>query len=97
MKITDSAKKEILKQKKYLRITVEIGGCDGFQYDLDYVEEIPAGFEVKESLIVTDEASWNMIKDIELEYKDELGYAEFKITNPNAKKGCGCGNSFSLF
>ncbi|OYW93647.1 MAG: iron-sulfur cluster assembly accessory protein [Caulobacterales bacterium 32-67-6] len=63
-----------------LRIAVEGGGCSGFQYQLDLVDEI--------SLV--------MLKGSEIDFVDELVGAEFKIRNPNAKSSCGCGVSFSI-
>ena len=72
----------------------EVGGCSGFQYELSYQNERNNDLVLNE-IILTDEISSKLIKDITLDFINELGYSEFKITNPNAKKGCGCGNSFT--
>ncbi len=63
-----------------LRIAVEGGGCSGFQYQFDLVDEM--------SLV--------LLKGSEIDFVDELAGAEFKVRNPNAKSSCGCGVSFSI-
>ncbi len=82
-----------------LRILVEGGGCSGFQYKLDLVDE--AGAE--ESRIVHDGAT-ALIDDMSaplmagaiVDYVEELVGSQFKILNPLAVSSCGCGVSFAL-
>ena len=52
--------------------------------------------EVKEkfSVILTDEISLNLLKDIIIDYTVEIGFENFNIFNPNVKKSCNCGSSF---
>ncbi len=95
MKLTENAMNEIRKNAKFLKITVEIGGCAGFQYDLEYTNHIPENFFLANEFIVTDQESLNLIENIELDFLNELGFEEYKIINPKAKKSCGCGNSFA--
>lgn len=95
MEISQSAKNEIKKNAKFLKITVESGGCSGFQYDLSY-ENDAKNFLIIDEIILTDAVSFEIIKEIFLDFKNELGYKEFSINNPLANSKCGCGNSFSL-
>jgi iron-sulfur cluster insertion protein len=96
MNITQEALAEIKKNAKYLKITVEIGGCNGFQYSLEYVNEVPADCFSFADVLVSDQESFNLMKGSILDFKRTLGYEEYTIKNPQAKTGCGCGNSFSL-
>ena len=82
-----------------LRIAVEGGGCSGFQYQLDLVDEAqPDDLRLERDGVAAliDEMSLVMLKGSEIDYVDELAGAEFKIRNPNAKSSCGCGVSFSI-
>ncbi len=93
MIITQSAKDEILKNAKFLRIIATPGGCAGFQYELSYTNESGNNI-VLEECIITDQVSKQFIDPITLDFVEELGRKEFVIANPN-KKTCGCGNSFA--
>ncbi|HIG04021.1 MAG TPA: iron-sulfur cluster assembly accessory protein [Candidatus Poseidoniales archaeon] len=81
-----------------LLIGVLNGGCSGFKYELQLVEEtdeicqtvVVDGIEV---LIPRNFA--NMLNGIEIAYEDKLMGGGFKINNPNADRTCGCGESFS--
>jgi iron-sulfur cluster insertion protein len=95
MKITTSAQQEIRRNARFLKIIVELGGCSGFQYELSFTDDAE-NLLIVENLIVTDEVSYKIIENIELDFINEIGYHEFSIKNPLIKKGCGCGNSFSL-
>jgi len=82
-----------------LRIAVEGGGCSGFQYQFDLVQEGNADdFRIERdgAAALVDEMSLVMLKGSEIDFVDELAGAEFKIRNPNAKSSCGCGVSFSI-
>ena len=82
-----------------LRIAVEGGGCSGFQYQLDLVDEAqPDDLRIERDGVAAliDEMSLVMLKGSEIDYVDEWAGAEFKIRNPNAKSSCGCGVSFSI-
>lgn len=83
----------------YLRVGVKGGGCSGFQYSLNFTDEVddedqlvmgPNGVK-----IVTDAFSASYLKGTELDYVETLQGAGFKFNNPNAKRTCGCGSSFS--
>lgn len=82
-----------------LRIAVEGGGCSGFQYQLELVDQAqPDDLRIERDGVaaLVDEMSLVMLKGSEIDYVDELAGAEFKIRNPNAKSSCGCGVSFSI-
>ena len=82
-----------------LRITVEGGGCSGFQYKFDLVTSAEADdliFERDGSKVVIDEMSLQYMSGSEIDYVDDLIGASFQIKNPNASASCGCGTSFSL-
>ena len=82
-----------------LRVAVEGGGCSGFSYQLDLVEEAQEGdlkIERDGAAALVDEVSMVLLKGSEIDFVDELAGAEFKVKNPNAKSSCGCGVSFSI-
>jgi iron-sulfur cluster assembly accessory protein len=82
-----------------LRVAVEGGGCSGFQYQFELVEEAQADdFRIERdgAAAVVDEMSLVLLKGSEIDFVDELAGAEFKVRNPNAKTSCGCGVSFSI-
>jgi len=82
-----------------LRVAVEGGGCSGFQYLFDLVEQPQADdltVERDGAAALIDEVSLALLKGSEIDFIDELAGAEFRIRNPNAKSSCGCGVSFSI-
>jgi iron-sulfur cluster insertion protein len=82
-----------------LRVAVEGGGCSGFQYQFDLVEDAqPDDLRIERdgAAALVDEMSLVMLKGSEIDFVDELAGAEFRIRNPNAKTSCGCGVSFSI-
>ncbi len=82
------------------RVAVLGGGCSGFQYQFDLDANPPAEddllLEQQGARVVIDTASIGLLAGSELDYSEELVGAAFSIKNPQAKSGCGCGNSFSL-
>jgi iron-sulfur cluster assembly accessory protein len=82
-----------------LRVGVEAGGCSGFSYQFDLVEQAePDDLTIERdgAAAVVDEMSLALLKGSEIDFVDELAGAEFRIRNPNAKSSCGCGVSFSI-
>ncbi len=81
-----------------LRVEVRPGGCSGFRYEMSFDSEmLPGdstvnfdGFDVR-----LDEASGPLLEGASLDYRDGLDGAGFKIENPQARRTCGCGQSFS--
>ena len=82
-----------------LRVAVEGGGCSGFQYLFDLVDEAqPDDLKIERdgAAALVDEVSLALLKGSEIDFVEELAGAEFRIRNPNAKSSCGCGVSFSI-
>jgi iron-sulfur cluster assembly accessory protein len=81
-----------------LRLAVEGGGCSGFQYRFGLAEGVEADDVVVETdgvRLVVDTVSLDLVGGAMVEYV-ALGGAAFRVTNPNAASGCGCGASFSV-
>ncbi len=103
--VTESAIKKIAailgseKEPAVLRVSVEGGGCSGFQYKFD-VQRAPEAEDVviarDGATVVIDPVSLEYLAGSRIDYADELIGAAFKIDNPNATASCGCGTSFSL-
>ena len=81
-----------------LRVAVRPGGCSGFAYEMFFDSDVAsddittAYGEVK---VVVDPSSAQLLTGATLDYKDGLEQSGFAITNPNAERTCGCGQSFS--
>jgi len=81
-----------------LRVAVRPGGCSGFSYEMFFDTDVAADDSVSEYggvRVVVDPASQPHLKGATLDYKDGLQGAGFAISNPNAQRSCGCGQSFS--
>ena len=81
-----------------LRVAVKPGGCSGFNYDMFFDSEFAEDDIVSEFdsvKVVVDPASADLLTGSTLDFADGLQGAGFHITNPNATRTCGCGNSFS--
>ncbi len=82
-----------------LRVSVEGGGCSGFQYKFD-IQDAPAPDDVvieqEGAKVVVDPVSLQYMDGSALDYVNDLIGASFKIENPQATAACGCGTSFSL-
>ena len=79
-----------------LRIGERRAGCSGFEYTLDYSETpLPtdAVFVSQGIEIHVDKGSLNSLLGVEVDYIDGLNGSGFKISNPNVRKACHCGNS----
>lgn len=84
---------------QYLRVAVEGGGCSGFQYKFDFADapnDDDIVLERDGARILIDEMSVEFLTGSEIDYARELIGSAFKIHNPNATAGCGCGTSFSI-
>lgn len=81
-----------------LRMQVVGGGCSGFQYNLGFDEQRSGDkvFEHHGLKVLVDSRSTLYLAGSTLDYNDGLMDSGFKITNPNAKSECGCGESFSV-
>lgn len=82
-----------------LRVGVRGGGCSGFTYFLEFAESANKGDREVDSFGVTlfvDPKSYLYLMGTEIDYVDSLAGAGFKFQNPNARRTCGCGESFSV-
>jgi iron-sulfur cluster insertion protein len=89
------------KQNKpaILRLSVEGGGCAGFQYRFglaDAVDAEDAAVTREGVTLVVDPVSLDLVRGCAVDFKQSLAGAAFSVTNPNAASGCGCGTSFSI-
>ena len=86
------------KNDYYLRMSVEGGGCSGMTYNMDFEKtskEFDKIFKSNGLTVLCDLKSWLYLKDVEIDYSNDLLNGGFKIKNPNAERTCGCGTSFS--
>jgi iron-sulfur cluster assembly accessory protein len=82
-----------------LRLSVEGGGCSGFQYKFDMDrQQAPDDVVVRRdgALVLIDQVSLKFLAGSEIDFVDDLIGASFRVNNPNAKASCGCGTSFAL-
>ena len=82
-----------------LRLSVEGGGCSGFQYKFDLAEGAEADDSVSETdgvRLVVDPVSLDLVAGSTVDFVESLGGAAFKVENPQAAAGCGCGSSFGI-
>ncbi len=93
---------EILKNEPagtMLRVSVEGGGCSGFQYKFD-MERAKASDDLvidrDGAVVLIDPVSVDYMAGSEIDFVDDLIGASFKVNNPKASASCGCGTSFSL-
>ena len=103
--LTPAAAKRIAwiaeKQTKpaILRLSVEGGGCSGFQYKFDLADAPDGDDAVSETdgvKLVVDPISLDLVGGSVVAFVESLGGAAFRVENPNAAAGCGCGSSFGI-
>lgn len=83
----------------YFRVSVDGGGCSGFQYKFDFdrsTSDEDLTFEAHGITVLVDDMSLGFLEGAELDYVEELLGSYFKVENPNATASCGCGTSFSV-
>jgi iron-sulfur cluster assembly accessory protein len=105
IKVTERAARQIgaiLKREPpgtMLRVSVEGGGCSGFQYKFD-IERAQAADDLVISrdgaTVLVDQVSLGYLAGSEIDYVDDLIGASFRVNNPQATASCGCGTSFSI-
>jgi iron-sulfur cluster assembly accessory protein len=82
-----------------LRLSVEGGGCSGFQYRFGLADAAEPDDVVAvgaDATLVVDPVSIDLVRGAAVDYVESLGGAAFRVENPNAASGCGCGTSFSV-
>jgi iron-sulfur cluster assembly protein len=98
-KIKYFAAKEGFTENIGLRVAVKGGGCSGMTYDLDITDQQRESDKVVEQYgvkVMVDKKSYIYLVGTELDFSDGLNGKGFVFSNPNAKKSCGCGTSFSV-
>lgn len=105
VQLTERAARRILEigqrepASPMLRISVEGGGCSGFQYKFDLVGTTEADdivIEREGARLLIDQMSLGYLDGAAVDFVDDLMGATFRVTNPNATASCGCGTSFSI-
>ncbi|TDT90307.1 MULTISPECIES: iron-sulfur cluster insertion protein ErpA [Azorhizobium] len=103
--VTDSAARRISEilsaeaPESALRVSVEGGGCSGFQYRFDVTRERnPDDIVIEQdgATVLVDKVSLDYMSGCRIDFVDDLIGAAFKIENPHATASCGCGTSFSI-
>jgi iron-sulfur cluster assembly accessory protein len=89
------------KQNKpaILRLSVDGGGCSGFQYKFGLADTPEPADTIAETdgvRLVVDDISLDLVRGAQVDYVESLGGAAFRVTNPQAASGCGCGSSFAV-
>ena len=82
-----------------LRLSVDGGGCSGFQYKFGLAEAVAGDDSVAETdgvRLAVDAISLDLVRGCTVDYVESLGGAAFKVDNPQAAAGCGCGTSFAV-
>jgi iron-sulfur cluster assembly accessory protein len=104
IQLTPSAARRVAaiaaKQAKpaVLRLAVEGGGCAGFSYKfaLGEPEAEDTSVETDGVRLVVDPVTLDLVRGSAVDFVEDMGGSAFKVTNPNAASGCGCGSSFSI-
>jgi len=82
-----------------LRLAVDGGGCSGFQYRFGFADGAEPDDVIAETdgvRLVVDQVSLDLVRGCTVDYVESLGGAAFRVENPNAASGCGCGSSFAV-
>ncbi|MFN4298611.1 MAG: HesB/IscA family protein [Thermaurantimonas sp.] len=106
IQVSDSAKKQLLHllesegqgTSRCIRVTVTSGGCSGLSYKLEFADPAPDDkvFEHGEIKVAVDKKSLLYLVGTTLDYSGGLNGKGFVFNNPNAKRTCGCGESFAV-
>ena len=102
--VSKSALKRIVEvskknKKKFFRISIDGGGCQGFSYKFDFDDKISENDKVldyNEVKILIDSTSLGFVNDAKLDFVEDMIGSYFIVSNPKATSTCGCGISFSV-
>jgi iron-sulfur cluster insertion protein len=103
--LTENAARRVMQiaqklgKASILRLSVEGGGCSGFQYKFGMADSIETDDIIAEAdgaQLVVDPISLDLVRGSAVDFVESLGGKAFQVTNPNAASGCGCGSSFSV-
>ena len=89
------------EQAQALLLGVSESGCNGFKYDLSFIERREGAaatrrFEFDDVTVFVEDANWPLVRGIEIDYVTEGLNSALAFNNPNATAECGCGESFSV-
>ena len=82
-----------------LRLAVDGGGCSGFQYRFELADAADSDDATSETdgvKLVVDPVSLDLVAGSQVDFVESLGGAAFRVENPQAAAGCGCGSSFGI-
>lgn len=82
-----------------LRLAVEGGGCSGFQYRFGLADAVAPDDIIARTdgvTLVVDPVSLDLVAGCTVDFVESLGGAAFRVENPKATAGCGCGSSFAI-
>jgi iron-sulfur cluster insertion protein len=105
IQLTESAARRVAQiaerqgKPAILRLAIDGGGCAGFSYRFELADGALADDAIAETdgvQLVVDPMSLDLGRGSAVDFVEDLGGAAFKVTNPNAASGCGCGSSFSV-
>jgi len=87
------------QEMRAVKLEVKGGGCSGFIYNYNFVDEPEDGdleIDLLTCKFIVDSMSIMYVAGTELDYEQDIGGSSLKLRNPNQKAGCGCGKSFSV-
>ena len=99
MTITKSAQNKVdktLNGEGFLGVSLEGGGCSGYQIKLKGTSEIPSDAQMLSDTIFSDPISLDLLGDAEMDWDNDPFAPSFKFTPPSGSHSCGCGSSFQL-
>jgi iron-sulfur cluster assembly accessory protein len=97
-KVQDMAEQHEVN-KPGIRVMVVGGGCSGLTYDMDFENGGEEGDQVFQSdgvSVFIDPMSYSYLEGTEIDFVETFSFSGFHFNNPNAKKSCGCGSSFTV-
>ena len=99
MTITDAAQCKVdktLNGEGFLGISLEGGGCSGYQIKLNPQVDLPSDAKMLSETIFSDEVSLSLLGDAVMDWNDDPFHPSFNFTPPTGASSCGCGNSFTI-
>ncbi len=103
--LTESAARRVIAiaerqgRAPILRLAVDGGGCSGFQYRFELADAADSDDQQSETAgaqLLVDPASLELVAGSTVDFVESLGGSAFRVENPNAAAGCGCGSSFGI-
>jgi iron-sulfur cluster assembly accessory protein len=87
---------KILQPGEYFRVSIEAGGCSGFEKSFSTCSHTEADDTILHGQVVVDEMSWGILSLSVLTYQQDLSGSRFELKIPQAASECGCGMSFDF-